>query len=610
MRTICSLILIALFSGSFLRAGEGPAAAALRRPVGLAVSPNGERLFVANRKTGTISIVDPEAKKVIAEPNIGVQLSSIERDPSGKLLLVTDDAAHELIIVKINDDELTVTQRLPVPKYPLKVVVSPDSKTAYVASLWSRQLARIQLTPDELGQATVAEVLSLDFAPREMLLLPEQKRLLVADNFGGKLAVCEIAPLKLALAHEIPAHNIRGLRLSAKGDKLLVAHQMLNEKAHSIQSDVHWGLLISNDLHWIRLDSVLNAADPKDNPLYRGGHMHPLGEPGRGGGDPTSLDVAADGRVIVTLGGTDDISVGKEDDFSFRRIRFAGTGSYEYGDQEYENPQAATNVLRRPIAVKFSPDGKRAFTADMFGDTVSLVDLDEQEITGKIPLGTRPKDVSLVDRGEEFFFDARLSHDGWMSCQSCHTDGHTNSQMNDNLSDGGFGSSKRVLSLLGQRDTAPYAWSGKVLDLKSQVRNSLEKTMLNRTTPTEEQIDAIVAYVAQLPLPPPVAELREERLDAASVARGKMLFAKRECSRCHAGSQFTSAEAFDVGLVDELGNRKFNPPSLRGLSHRGPYLHDNRAATLEEIFTKHRHPEGEAFSPADARDLANFLRGL
>ena len=329
-----------------------------------------------------------------------------------------------------------------------------------------------------------------------------------------------------------------------------------------------------------------------------------------GSGDPTAIDVAPDGSVIVALGGNDDISLGKEDDFSFRPVRGAGSGSYEYGDEENENPKAVTNVLRRPVAIRFSPDGKFAYTANMFGDSVSVIDIGKRELTANISLGARPKDVSLVDRGEEFFFDARLSHDGWMSCHSCHTDGHTNGQLNDNLSDGGFGASKRILSLLGQKETAPYAWSGKVADLKTQVHNSLEKTMLERTPPTEEQLEALTAFISQLPLPPSVDELRDVSLDRQAIERGKEVFAKRDCGRCHAGDNFTSKESFDVGLADELGNRKFNPPSLRGLSHRGPFLHDNRAATLAEVFSKHKHPDGEGLTPEQIADLVSYLKGL
>ena len=85
--------------------------------------------------------------------------------------------------------------------------------------------------------------------------------------------------------------------------------------------------------------------------------------------------------------------------------------------------------------------------------------------------------MSQVDRGELLFYDARLSHDRWMSCDSCHTDGHTNGLLNDNQGDGSFDAPKRVLSLLGVGDTAPWAWNGSVDDLEAQVRKSVQTTM-------------------------------------------------------------------------------------------------------------------------------------
>ncbi len=386
---------------------------------------------------------------------------------------------------------------------------------------------------------------------------------------------------------------------------------MLNEKAQSIQSDVHWGLLMSNDLRWLKLESVLYKSDTDDSHagLYRGGHVHPLGEPGRGGGDPSAVDVSADGTVIVSLGGTGDIALGKEEDFSFYKIR-GGRGSAEYGDEYYTEEDGKGTDSRRPIDILFAPDGRRAYAVDMFRDALTVVNVTEREISRHISLGPAPKERSLVDRGEQLFFDSHLSHDGWMSCNSCHVEGHTNGYTNDNQSDGGFGGSKRVLSLLGQRDTAPYAWLGNVNDLRQQAHSSLVKTMQSKREPAAEELDALTAYMESLELPPPVAVLRDRSQATLQMERGKAIFAKQNCARCHAPPTYTSPDSYDVGLVDELGNRKFNPPSLRGLSHRGPFFHDNRAATLEEVFTTQKHPAGKALPADEAADLAAFLRGL
>jgi hypothetical protein len=40
------------------------------------------------------------------------------------------------------------------------------------------------------------------------------------------------------------------------------------------------------------------------------------------------------------------------------------------------------------------------------------------------------------------------------------------------------------------------------------------------------------------------------------------------------------------------------------------FLHDNGAATLEEVFTKHRHKVGAGISADELADLLRFLRSL
>jgi cytochrome c peroxidase len=73
---------------------------------------------------------------------------------------------------------------------------------------------------------------------------------------------------------------------------------------------------------------------------------------------------------------------------------------------------------------------------------------------------------------------------------------------------------------------------------------------------------------------------------------------------------YTSHKSYDVGLTDEVGNREFNPPSLRGVSQGGPYFHDGRAATLADIFTRYRHQLNAQLPEHELADLLQFLRSL
>src|SRR5206468_10098220 len=104
--------------------------------------------------------------------------------------------------------------------------------------------------------------------------------------------------------------------------------------------------------------------------------------------------------------------------------------------------------------------------------------------------------------------------------------------------------------------------------------------------------------------------------DKPAVARGKAIFeGKGKCIDCH------HRAAFDGGKRHNIGTRgpsdttdRFDTPSLRGVARTAPYLHDGRAATLEEIFTKHngRHLHGAAhkLSVDELHDLVLYLKSL
>jgi YVTN family beta-propeller protein len=298
--------------------------------------------------------------------------------------------------------------------------------------------------------------------------------------------------------------------------------------------------------------------------------------------------VSAEGQVVVALAGVGEVAVSPKPnrkEFTWQRLA----------------------VGRRPTAVLTSPDGRRAYVANTFSDSVSVVDLGDKKVLAEVALGPQP-DLDLADRGEVLFHDARLSHDGWFSCQSCHTDGHTNGLLNDNLGDDSFGAPKRVLSLRGVRDTGPWAWNGTMPDLESQVRKSIPSTMRGRE-PTDVDVRALVAYLRTLPPAPALARSRGA-VDEAAVRRGREVFEQHACGTCHAPPEFTSRKTYDVGLVDEVGNRHFNPPSLRGVSQGGPFFHDNRAATLPEVFTRHRHQLKGELPQQELDDLLSFLNSV
>jgi cytochrome c peroxidase len=252
-------------------------------------------------------------------------------------------------------------------------------------------------------------------------------------------------------------------------------------------------------------------------------------------------------------------------------------------------------------------EGQPLVAVNTFDDSLSLLDVGRGAVVRTVRLG-QPAPLDYAARGELLFYDARLSPDGWLSCHSCHTDGHSNGLLADTKDDGTFGTPKRALTLLNTRLTDPWGWSGKARYLHDQVRTSLAETL--HAAATEAQAADLTSFLSTLPPPPPPEPVKEGRADRRQVLRGEKVFEDRHCGRCHVGPlTYTSHEVFDVGFADEKGLRKFNPPSLRGVGQGRRFLHDNRAASLEEVFTKYRHKVGDA-SRADIEDLARFLRSL
>jgi cytochrome c peroxidase len=117
-----------------------------------------------------------------------------------------------------------------------------------------------------------------------------------------------------------------------------------------------------------------------------------------------------------------------------------------------------------------------------------------------------------------------------------------------------------------------------------------------------------------------------------------------DCFHCHGGNLFTSGQLANNGLpalgatggkgdegrFDVTGNEadrgKFKVPSLRNVAATGPYMHDGRFATLEEVVEHYdrgvqrsatldpnlaKHPaSGLGLSAEDKRALVAFLKTL
>jgi cytochrome c peroxidase len=332
---------------------------------------------------------------------------------------------------------------------------------------------------------------------------------------------------------------------------------------------------------------------------------------GKAFGDVDGLSLSPDGTTLaVTAGGTHEMVLLQQ---PLRFLSYGGPGDHIEPDLLSDPARFRRIPLGgRPLAVRWAPDGKTLVVANYLGNSVQVVDAAEGKLIRTIALGG-PEAPSLARRGEALFLDAARSFGQWYSCNTCHVEGHTNGGSFDTFNDKKYNVLKKTLSLRGVAQTPPYTWHGWQPDLKDSIHESSLNSMQG-SEPASEDLDALVAYMKTLDWVPSPHRQSGGAL-TAQARRGEAVFAAKGCDTCHPGPDYTNRGVYDVGLGgpnDALEG--FNPPSLRNVYNRAPFLHDGRAQTLEEVLSEHHRPSkltGKPdLTPGEQADLVAFLRSL
>jgi YVTN family beta-propeller protein len=260
-----------------------------------------------------------------------------------------------------------------------------------------------------------------------------------------------------------------------------------------------------------------------------------------------------------------------------------------------------------PRRLGISGDGKTLVVSNYLSDSLTVIDTEKLKVVKHISLdGPKP---DAARRGEMLFHSAKLTQFGQFTCASCHPNGGADG-LNWDLPRDGIGNPKNTKSLLGIKDTAPYGWLGTSATLADRVRGTLRT--LHRYEPSEAEVSDLVAYLETLEAP------RHENvrgLEGEGVERGKALFeGKAGCVTCHGGKTLQDGRSHNVGTGTIEGEDRFDTPSLRGVRRTAPYLHDGRAATLEEVFNKHnvkkQHGAADGLTAAELAKLISYLKSL
>lgn len=271
--------------------------------------------------------------------------------------------------------------------------------------------------------------------------------------------------------------------------------------------------------------------------------------------------------------------------------------------------------------IVLSADGQTAWVDNGFDHSVARLELPQRDGAYVADAPTLRRDAAMLrlspaaEAGRRLFADAldvQLTPSGIVTCATCHPNGGQDGLL-------WFLHTETVPRKLRRTPPAwqvdavqvPLHWDGEFGDGAELVRGTIEGLMGGLALGVDA--DSMVAYMRELPAPPP-RPIGPTEQQAASL--GATLFASAEvgCTECHSGERGSD------GLMHEVLEPSVDPdaalvlartPVLTAVRTRAPFLHDGRSATLRDLLTTDntddRHGRTRSLDPQALDALLLYL---
>jgi len=611
-----------------------------RSPLAVAVSPDGNTLYVSDKTSLCVAVLDlpsvghrnalpnGRAGKMVREVAIAGEPHGMALSADGKTLYVAERKANAIAVV--DTARGAVTGRIPVGTWPVALAVAENGGRLYCCNRGSHTVSVV-----DLAAGKQIEQIPVVRDPAFLAITPDESRLVVPNflphgagtdaELAAEVSILDTAAMQQVARVKLPpgSTGAAGAWIGPRGRWAYVVHVLGRFNLPITKLEQGWvhthALSIIDVAAGTRLATVLlddltkGAADPWA--VVGSADGKTLWISHRGVHEVSTLDV---GRVHQLLEGNVPAEIARRKDGTRDNI-WVRIKNDKGRVAELTNDLTAlylSGTIRRarsgglgPTGLALSPDGMKLYVANYYGGTVGVLDTARGELTGTIAVGEQPA-PGAARRGEIYFHDATRCYQRWHSCATCHLDGGRIDALPWDFMRDGIDNGKDVISLVNLVHTAPH----NRLATRANPRECMETGVFgsHQVVPEPADVDDLLAYVRSL-----VAESNPNLPQfAAAARRGKLLFeGKADCASCHPAPYFTDKKAYDVGVTspNEPGAR-YDTPSLIEAYRTAPYYHDGRAVTIREALTEHDpkrlHGNVKDLSSQELDDLIAYVLSL
>lgn len=589
-------------------------------PYKLAVANDGSKLYVVAQESNLLLIVDASANKVISKIKVGNHPHTIALDHKGKSGYVSNEWEDNVYVIDLENQKVTDT--LKTGNGPAGVAISPDDKYLYVVNSFSNNVSVFDLSSKE-------EIRRLDAGnnPAGVAVSPDGKRVYVTSRRG--LIAPYGAPLETEMTVIDGVNNLVTEHRDIESAYLMENVSFTPDGAFAITPLIRPKNMVTTvqvERGWMMTEG-LGIIEQKP-----GGRTIQLllDEPNAYYSDPFDIAITPDGKkAFVTSAATNIVSA---IDLDSLKSLISGT-SPEILDS-YANhlgicSQFVTTRIPtgpNPKGMALSPDGKKLYVAEMLNDKVKVINTQSLETIGDIDLGG-PGKVTVMRHGRQLLNNAGGTFQNEYSCYTCHPDSHEDGLVYNMASKDMGRNTTNTQSLRDIGETAPFKWNGMNQSIYKQDGMRFSTVLTRNEAFNYKDLDALANYImAGIPNPPNLAYNPKGELTPAQ-KRGKAIFERSvdtkgnpippngRCITCHYGKYYTDKKLQDVGTLAATDDSiKFDTPFLVNIWDSPPYLHDGRAATLEEIWTVYgrseKHGMVNDLTKTQLNDLIEYLKSI